>query len=107
MKLNNKIKIDPNSNKYPILKNWVITINDGITNLSYSIKINGIIYNDKVRNRFKDGQVIYTSNIQQIDLDKGFAITSNTIYKLDMDSWNRDISDDRPNDFKIIEFLSC
>lgn len=104
MKLNNKIKINPNSNKYPILKNWVITIRDGIIGLNYSI--NGIIYNDKVRNKFKDGQVIYTSNIQQIDLDKGFAITSNTIYKLDMDSWNRDISDDRPNDLKIIEFLS-
>lgn len=104
MKLNNKIKIDPNSNKYPILKNWVIIIRNGILDLNYSI--NGIIYNDKVRNKFKDGQVIYTSNIQKIDLNKGIAVTSNTIYKLDMDSWNKDISDDRPNDLKIAEFLS-
>ncbi len=104
MELKNKNKIDPNSDRCPILKNWVIVIRNGGNNLNYSI--NGIIYNDRVRNKFKDGQVLYTSNIQEIDLDKGFAVTSNTIYKLDMDSWNKDISDDRPNDLKIIEILS-
>lgn len=43
--------------------------------------LSGKIYNDK-KNRFNDGQKVYTSRIEEINFQDGWAKTKNSIYKL-------------------------
>jgi hypothetical protein len=59
------------------LENWT---------LKYSMAkemyyLSGDIYNDK-KDRFPDGQRIYTSRIEEVNFQDGYAKTKNSIYKL-------------------------